>query len=267
MIAVKVVHLKYELDPETTPMSRYVAREVLVPGRQLRYGSQAKGSPRPGEGWRIRALRVAGRIPSLRCRKRRRRPFPGRTTRSAPSSSPPSHYLPTPPPVLGACGSVKAPLGLLPVHNVPPRLYVLRPAVLVLEVVSMLPHVQAYHRRLALHQRRVLVGGGLYGQRPLWGGYKPRPPAAEQSTWRRGRPELLLEGVKRAERGIDGGGKVPAGAATPLPAGAHYLPEHRVVGVPAAVVAHGCPYVLWHGVYVGQELFEGAGVGLGVLRS
>ena len=28
MIGVKVVHLQYDLDPETTPMFRYVAREV-----------------------------------------------------------------------------------------------------------------------------------------------------------------------------------------------------------------------------------------------
>src|SRR5579884_4531102 len=46
-----------------------------------------------------------------------------------------------------------------PVDHVPPGLDVVGPAVLVLEVVGVLPHVDAQQRRLALADRVVLVGG------------------------------------------------------------------------------------------------------------
>jgi hypothetical protein len=49
MKGVKVVHLQYDLDPETTPMFRYVAREAPAPCRQLRYGSQAKDRLAPAK--------------------------------------------------------------------------------------------------------------------------------------------------------------------------------------------------------------------------
>jgi hypothetical protein len=49
MKGVKVVHLQYDLDPETTPMFRYVAREAPAPRRQLRYGSQAKDRLAPAK--------------------------------------------------------------------------------------------------------------------------------------------------------------------------------------------------------------------------
>src|SRR5207245_7636537 len=40
---------------------------------------------------------------------------------------------------------------LRPVDHVPPRRHVIRPAVLVLEVVGVLPHIEAEHRNLAVH--------------------------------------------------------------------------------------------------------------------
>src|SRR5215212_1169107 len=69
--------------------------------------------------------------------------------------------------------SLVTPLGFIPVDHVPPRLYVLRPPVLVLQVIGVLPHIQPHYRRLALHQRRVLVWSGLYGQGTIRGGYQP----------------------------------------------------------------------------------------------
>src|SRR5919107_1290866 len=92
-----------------------------------------------------------------------------------------------------------APVGLLPVDHVPPRLYVLRAPVLVLEVVGVLPHVQPYNRRLALHQGAILVGRLLYAKRPVGGGYEPHPPRPEHAARRpRGGPPLLevLEGAE-----------------------------------------------------------------------
>src|SRR5829696_5258769 len=54
------------------------------------------------------------------------------------------------------CGGV-ALADFLPVDDVPPRLEVVRPAVLVFEIIGVLPHVVAEERALAVHQRRVLV--------------------------------------------------------------------------------------------------------------
>src|SRR5215212_5351060 len=61
------------------------------------------------------------------------------------------------------CGLVTS-FRLVPVHDLPPGCYVLGSPVLVLQVVGMLPHVQPYHRRLAFHERCVLVRRGLYGE-------------------------------------------------------------------------------------------------------
>ena len=54
------------------------------------------------------------------------------------------------------------------------------------------------------------------------------------------------------------------GLAATLSRRTHDMPEHRVVRVAAAVVPYGGPYILGDGVYVGEELFKGAGVRLGV---
>src|SRR5829696_451834 len=131
---------------------------------------------------------------------------------------------------LGALlGSLVAALRFIPVNHVPPRLYVLRPPVLVLEVVGVLPHVQPYHRHLAFHKRGVLVGGGLDRERALGGSYQPRPTAPEQGPRRRRRPELLLEALEGAERGVYGATQLTGRLAASLTARPHYLPEHRVV--------------------------------------
>src|ERR1043166_5840232 len=46
---------------------------------------------------------------------------------------------------------------LTPVHDVPPRPDVIGTTILVLQVVRVLPHVEAEKRRLAVHQRIVLI--------------------------------------------------------------------------------------------------------------
>src|SRR4029453_666979 len=48
---------------------------------------------------------------------------------------------------------------LVPVNDVPPRFQVVRAAVLIVEVVRVLPDVDAEDRRLPIHERAVLVGG------------------------------------------------------------------------------------------------------------
>src|SRR4051812_35190445 len=50
----------------------------------------------------------------------------------------------------------------VPVNDIPPRLQVIGPAVLVLQVISVLPHIHTEDWRIALHQRAVLIWSGDY---------------------------------------------------------------------------------------------------------
>src|SRR5690348_12202251 len=124
--------------------------------------------------------------------------------------------------------------GRLPVDDAPPGVHVVVAAVLVLQVVGVLPDVDAQQWPAALRQGRILVGRAGDDQLAV-GGDQPRPAAAE--------PlhgvvlELGLERVEAAEVALDGvaerAGRLVAGVR------AHDLPEERVVVVAAAVVAHG----------------------------
>src|SRR5690606_1785433 len=80
-------------------------------------------------------------------------------------------------------GGLVAALDLVPVDHVVERGDVVRAAVLVLQVVGMLPHVQAQDRGVAradaLHERVVLVGAALDQELARGIGGQPRPAAAE----------------------------------------------------------------------------------------
>jgi hypothetical protein len=81
-------------------------------------------------------------------------------------------------------------------------------------------------------------------------GLDAEPGPAGTEAGRGGVGELLLERVERAEGGVDGVGEVARGAAPPAAAGGgEDLPEERVVGVAAGVVADG-------GLLVGGEFVE-----------
>src|SRR3954470_18100743 len=60
----------------------------------------------------------------------------------------------------GLCRSI-AFRDLAPVHGVPPRLEIVRAAVLVVEIIGVLPDIVAHQRALAVHDRTVLVRAGL----------------------------------------------------------------------------------------------------------
>src|SRR5690348_873692 len=53
--------------------------------------------------------------------------------------------------------AVEPVLDFLPVDGVPPRGQIIGPAVLILQVVGVLPYVDPQHRKLAFHDRAVLV--------------------------------------------------------------------------------------------------------------
>src|ERR1035441_285293 len=120
-----------------------------------------------------------------------------------------------------------------PVHYVPPRGNVVRAAVLILQVVGVLPHVQAHHGVLALHHGAVLVGRGSDLEFAA-GPQQPRPAGTE--TGGRGLAELLLETLETAEGPDDGLGHVAhrrTSGAWP-----HNLPKHGMVDVAAAAAPH-----------------------------
>src|SRR4026208_2305792 len=87
-----------------------------------------------------------------------------------------------------------------PVDDVPPCRDVVGTAVLVLQVVGVLPDVEPENRLLAVHDRVVLVGRALDRQLAAVVD-QPGPPAAEAAdTCLR---ELLLERVESAKRRLD----------------------------------------------------------------
>src|SRR3972149_11992947 len=70
---------------------------------------------------------------------------------------------------------------LLPIDHVPPIFNILRPAVLVLEIVGGLPNVNSQKRELSLGDRGILVGSFHNCQLPGRIFDQPRPTAAESS--------------------------------------------------------------------------------------
>src|SRR5947209_966618 len=137
-----------------------------------------------------------------------------------------------PPPAAALPGGRVTLRDLVPGDDVPPRLQVLRAAVLVREVVRVLPDVVAEDRRLTGRDRAVLVRRARHIQLAAVE-HEPGPTRAE--LVRSGRLELLLEVVERPERARDRIAQLAARFAAAIRA--HPAPEERVVVVAAGVVA------------------------------
>src|SRR5690606_12864627 len=107
-----------------------------------------------------------------------------------------------------AARSLVAALHLGPVDHLEESRDVVRAAVLVLQVVRVLPHVQAQDRGVAranvLHQRVVLVGSVFHQELAVGVDDQPGPAAAEAALG--GLGELLLEGVITAQVALDAPG-------------------------------------------------------------
>src|SRR6266571_1848264 len=129
-----------------------------------------------------------------------------------------------------------------PVEGIEPGGDVVGSPVLVLQIVGVLPYVNAQDRSVTFHVRTVLVRVRLDRQLAAAVTKEPRPAAAELADGRL--LQLLLERVVAAEGARDRVAQ-PAGwgAATSR---AHDRPEDRVVGVAACVVAEDVADVLRH---------------------
>src|SRR5690606_25158779 len=141
---------------------------------------------------------------------------------------------------------------LVPVDDVPPGGDVVGAPVLILEVISVLPHIEAEEGGIAVHDRRVLVGRAGDGELSVFGYDKPRPAAAEAGGCclvegffpRREAAEGLVDGRRELTRALLGG------------AGLHDFPRERVVVMATPVVADGGADVFGHAVEVLEELLN-----------
>src|SRR3569833_3845725 len=102
----------------------------------------------------------------------------------------------------GASPQSAEPLGdLVPIHEIPPRRDVVRTLVLILQIVGVLPHVEAEDGVLAFHERIVLVRRARDGELAA---VVDQPSPAGPETTGRGRRALLFKLCEIAEGALDG---------------------------------------------------------------
>src|SRR5579863_3803150 len=140
----------------------------------------------------------------------------------------------------------EAGVDFVPVDYVPPGGEILRAAVVVFEVVGVLPDVVPEDREMALRDRTVLIGRAHDVHLTAAFAGEPDPSGAE--LFDAGVVELGLEILEVAEGFGDGLSDGAAGIAAAF--GLHDLPEHGVVDVAAAIVAHRAANIFRKGVEV-----------------
>src|SRR5438105_6063940 len=140
----------------------------------------------------------------------------------------------------------------VPVDHVPPRRDIIWPAVLVLEVVRVFPHVQPHNRLLSLHQGIVLVRRARDRELAVALIDQPGPSRAESPRTRGG--ELFLE-LRDVPKGALDRISDPAFGFAPF-LRPHQLPKHRVIPVAAAVVSHRGPDGFGYGADTAHQVVQ-----------
>mmetsp|Transcript_21286 Transcript_21286/g.50234 ORF Transcript_21286/g.50234 Transcript_21286/m.50234 type:complete len:270 (+) Transcript_21286:127-936(+) len=132
-------------------------------------------------------------------------------------------------------GSSKSLLGNIPVHNFPHGIDVIRPDVAIIDVVGMLPHINAKKwDKASSGLERVLIGtGGNFQTAGLGVEAQPSPSASLNGNG--GRRHLLLHLLHTTKRLVDGGLKGAAGLNRAGALRRQVLPEQGVVEVASAV--------------------------------
>src|SRR5437868_15173498 len=87
-----------------------------------------------------------------------------------------------------------------PIDDVPPSRQIVRAAILVLEVIGVLPNVAAKDRPVAFHQGVVLIESRNDLQLPAFVDDEPRPTTSETAD--PSRFEFLFERLEASERGL-----------------------------------------------------------------
>src|SRR6266567_1724270 len=139
----------------------------------------------------------------------------------------------------------------VPVHHVPPRFDVIRPAVLVFEIISVLPNIDAEDRRVAVHQGAILVWRRNNFELSVLILDQPRPAAAK--TARTSRGKFFFEIIKAAECRFDVISELAFRLATSVRP--HDFPEKGMIRVPTTVVAHDCANVFRHRFEIADQIF------------
>src|SRR6267378_3554828 len=138
-----------------------------------------------------------------------------------------------------------------PVDHAPPSLQILGTAVVVFEIVGVLPDIVAENGIEALRDGVVLVrrGEDFYS---FCVACQPYPSATKLAYT--GGVEFFLEGLEVAKSLLDHVADGTAGIASAL--GLHDGPEHGVVHVAAGVVADGAADILRNSVQVSDQVFR-----------
>ena len=152
------------------------------------------------------------------------------------------------------CGEVVF-LGGIPVHDIPKRGDIVGTAVLVEEIVGVLPDVD-HEDSAALdasngfaHQRAVLVGRRRDRELFIRGDKKPGP--AGTKAGRRGFVKFLLQLCEAAKGRVDGLRKFSMrGRAVGW---CENAPEEDMVAVSAGIIAHSCTDRFWDLAEIGDE--------------
>src|SRR5690606_37861755 len=112
-------------------------------------------------------------------------------------------------------------------------------AVLVVEVVGMLPYVESEIGRPLgfgnVHQRVIPIRRGCYGEILVLIYYQPGPAGSKPCSGRIGK--LGLEFIEASESAINSLGQSAAGLSTSI--GTEYRPEQAMIIMTSAIVADG----------------------------
>src|SRR5581483_5879585 len=143
---------------------------------------------------------------------------------------------------LSGLESFIAMVDLVPINYVPPGRKVLRPAVVVLQVIRVLPHIVAENWEQSLRDRVVLVRCAEDLNLAAWFSCEPDPSTAK--LFGADVIEFGLEIVEITEALLDHISDRPIWISATF--GFHDLPEHGVVDMAAAVVADGNTNIFEH---------------------
>ena len=138
-----------------------------------------------------------------------------------------------------------------PVDYVPPGLQIFGTAVVVFEIVGVLPDVVAEDGIQALRDGIVLIWSADNFHFAFCVASQPDPSAAELAYT--GGVEFFLESFEVAEGLLDYFGYGAGGVASTF--GLHDVPEHGVVDMASGVVADGASDVVRDGVQVADQVF------------
>ena len=117
----------------------------------------------------------------------------------------------------------------------------------------MLPHVDTEDRRVAVHQRAVLIWGGDDFELAILVLDQPCPSTAETAYTRS--TEFFFKLIEAPERGFDVVGKFAFRFAAGIRS--DDLPKERVIGMAAAVIPNNCANVFRHGIEVTDKVLYG----------